>query len=73
MQFGVLDRYDRYNMKLLKSEILTDQAVKNFENLRWRRPPSLKIKNSYILATVRPIVTKFGMQMQSYPLERPEC
>ena len=28
MQFGVLNRYDRLNMKLLKSKILTVQAVK---------------------------------------------
>ena len=31
-----------------------------------------KSENSHILAAVRPILTKFDMQMQFDPLERPD-
>ena len=34
--------------------------ILNFKNPRWRRPPSWKIKNRHISATVHPILTKFG-------------
>jgi len=42
----------------------------NFENPRWRPPPSWKIKNRDISATIEAILTKFGIVMQFRPLDR---
>ena len=42
-------------------------------NPRWRTAAILeKLKNCYISATVRAILTKFGTMMQFDPLDRPD-
>ena len=42
----------------------------NFENPRWRRPPSCISKNRDISAMLQAISTKFGIVMQFHPLDR---
>jgi len=57
MQFHILDRSDRYKFKILKIQHGDVRHLK-------------KSKNHHISAAVGAISTRFGMVMQSDPLDR---
>jgi len=59
MQFHILDRSDRYKFKILK---IQHDGIRHLK----------KKQNRHISAAVGAISTKFGMVMQSDPLDRSE-